>query len=259
LAVTSLAVFLAVTGDMGFHIVRVVVLNRPSNTVSAERTSFGCASTPMQAAVTNGTVYWSSSDGVCSWSVAAPNDSVLTHLWTTALAVTSTAIYYATPVEVEQMPLTGGASRLVDPIAASLLTTTPHFVVWSTPTGTIHYCLQTGGPVGVVGTNLGRARALAADDSYVYLATDTAVLRITLTNRATTVLVSHGADGLVVDASELYWFRTNAGEIGKVAITGGAPTILSATAGAPGSLVVDATSVFYAERHDEALRVISPK
>jgi hypothetical protein len=232
-----------------------VSVDRGTGVVVDSTRSSECSEGAGQVAYANNVFYWSSQAGICLATFRGGSAVLVPSRSINRFALTSSSIYFSTSTNVEQAPHT-----VVDTISnVTLFATTPHFVIWCTSGGTLHYRMQSGSPVGVIATNVGRARALAADDSNVYLATSTAILRIALTNGAQTVLVPHEADGLVVDSTELYWYRTNAGEIGKVPVGGGAWTVLSASSGAPGSLVVDGSSVYYAELHNETVRAITPK
>jgi hypothetical protein len=72
-------------------------------------------------------------------------------------------------------------------------------------------------------------------------------------------MVSHGADGLALDGSELYWFRTDVGDIGRLPAAGGAVTTL-ASHFAPTSIAIGSSSVFFVQGHDdETIREIRPK
>jgi hypothetical protein len=171
-----------------------------------------------------------------SLSLVTPTaTTVLASAGIETFAVTPSSIYFSDRATVQRMPHGGGPFSLVDAVGGdALFAVSPHFVVWATRSGEVHYCLHHGGPVGVLASNLGYARALAADDTYAYVSTLTSVVRLDLATKAMTVLMAHSVDGLVVDAPFLYWYRTNTGDIGKVAIAGGSPTILTSMAGRPG-------------------------
>jgi hypothetical protein len=228
-----------------------------ATTLATAGTAFGSSGGGFGLALDATNAYWVDDPGdVLAVPLAGGKATTLASNASDVLGLTLAGgnLYWLTPSVVEALPIQGGAPSTVA-MSASSSPNTPAAddtsIYWGGDG--IFSVSRAGGTVTTLATTRQVSTGLAIDDANVYWCAfseaSTPILSTPKTGGPSVTLATGqvGATAFAADGLNVYWtINEGVGAVMKVPVSGGAPVTL-ASAPTPGPIVLDDTSVYWAQ------------